>query len=589
MSAAASAPAPAAVSPASRVPAWVRPAVVGAVLAGLAVVLMVANRGPGFWLDEWDFAGTRADLSADALFTAQNQNIVVLLVLIYKVMLELFGMGDTTALRILSAAIILLLGWLGYRYAAPRLGWPLAVVVMVALVLSPANEVTVWPFQMGYVISACAGVGALLALDRLPRRQGVITAGALLVLATAASSLALPLYVLIAADRLLRPGRRLDAACVLPAVALYGLWWLAYASKQPAPNELSIDSLLTSAGIAIKIAGGTLQAQLGLLDLPRHGPTLGLLAAFALTGGIVARCLLVREGRARVIALALGLMAYWFALAFARGTPGVETSLRHLYGGTFLLVLLLVDVLAPLTRLALAPRVRWAAAAATAAALAAIVVVQVDRTLRFGDYFAAPAETARAQIIGLGISPASQVEKLPFYLDPGVNYIGRSGALIAATLTRFGAPPSGSDRQALALGERGRAQLDAMLAIGYTPFGVFQPPATPPPPAAPAPPVRTTAPGATIRRGPVCALLAGAGGARSPFTVALPRRGVLLVNDGSEPLPVVARRYSATGPVPPFATIPPGGRIGVRFGADGGRRPWRLELAAQRARACGLG
>ena len=75
------------------------------------------------------------------------------------------------------------------------------------LFLGTAWPDVLWPFQIGFLSSLAAGIGALLALDREDRRGDVIAA-VLLGVALASSSLGLPLLAALALEVLGRPDRR---------------------------------------------------------------------------------------------------------------------------------------------------------------------------------------------------------------------------------------------------------------------------------------------------------------------------------------------------------------------------------------------
>src|SRR4051794_31415805 len=103
------------VPPARTLPAWLRnmaadrraPLVVVGLLIGLAsALLLFAGRGNWFFIDDWAFAMGRWDLSPDTIFLAQNRNCCATVVLIYRAMFELFGLGDYLPWRLLLTATI---------------------------------------------------------------------------------------------------------------------------------------------------------------------------------------------------------------------------------------------------------------------------------------------------------------------------------------------------------------------------------------------------------------------------------------------------------------------------------------------------
>ena len=110
------------------------------------------------------------------------------------------------------------------------------------LVLGPAWDDLLWPFQLGFFASMSAGLGALLAFERRDRR-GDLVACALLVVAISFSSLGLPFIagaaVLVGWDR----NRLRRAWIVAVPAALYALWWLGWGRE--ADNFVSLHNLAT--------------------------------------------------------------------------------------------------------------------------------------------------------------------------------------------------------------------------------------------------------------------------------------------------------------------------------------------------------
>ncbi len=90
----------------------------------------------------------------------------------------------------------------------------------------PAWPDVLWPFQMGFLGSLAAGLGALLCLDR-GDRAGEIGASALLTVALASSSMGIPIFIAAAFEMLGPAGPRARAGGSSPRPAvLYGVWYL---------------------------------------------------------------------------------------------------------------------------------------------------------------------------------------------------------------------------------------------------------------------------------------------------------------------------------------------------------------------------
>src|SRR4051812_1709956 len=132
-----------------------------------AVVIMHAGRDTTFWYDEWDFLTRRLEWNPHALLYPHNEHLSLLPAFVYKVLLELFGMNHYGVFRAVAVVFDLACGALFYVYLVPRVGEWIAVALTACLVLMGAAAFDfVWPFQIGYLGSLAAGLGALIALDR---------------------------------------------------------------------------------------------------------------------------------------------------------------------------------------------------------------------------------------------------------------------------------------------------------------------------------------------------------------------------------------------------------------------------------------
>ncbi len=121
---------------------------------------------------------------------------------------------------------------------------------MLLLTLGPAWQNFIWPFQVAWLVSLAAAVGALLLLDRDDRR-GEIGASALLALALASSGLGIP----IAAGLLVEVvARRRSWWVVVAPVAAYALWWLFYQDS----GDLFRHNAVLAAQFAADAAAGAL-------------------------------------------------------------------------------------------------------------------------------------------------------------------------------------------------------------------------------------------------------------------------------------------------------------------------------------------
>jgi hypothetical protein len=202
----------------------------GALAVIALAVLMVEGRKFTFQGDEWDFLMHRRGHSLAVFLTPHNEHLSALPILAYKVLFGIFGARSTVPFRLLDALLATLCATLVFVLVARRMsGWVALAAGAVMLFFGPGWQDILWGFQIGYLGSLAAGLGALLVLERGDRRGDVIAA-ALFIVSIACSSVGLVMLIGGIVEMLLmaRGGawRRLWVV-VLPA-ALYALWYSHY-------------------------------------------------------------------------------------------------------------------------------------------------------------------------------------------------------------------------------------------------------------------------------------------------------------------------------------------------------------------------
>jgi hypothetical protein len=573
------------------------PTIAGAVVAaGAAALLLVASRGTWFYLDEWDFATRAAHLSAESIFYPQNQNCHATVVLLYRAILELFGFGTYVPLRLLMTALVVGIGLLGYSYARRRIGPWWALLPLALLVMGPAYEVQLWPFQIGQLLSGAAGLGALLLLDRDATRANRAAAAALLVIAVMSSSAGVPLVALVVYDRLLTPGRRLEALVSLPAIAAYGWWYAAYSTREPRPNQVSSQAFDAAARKAVDIGDGVMQSLLGLGSQGAKGALLGQIGLVVL---VVLVCWRIfspySKGRGRVVALAATLVSYWFLLAWGRPSLlGIEVSGRYLFLSQILVVLLLVEVAVGIASWLRDERARRPRPARIGSAIAGVALVVVAvlalvhnaRTeLDYGGILRQNARAMRGQVYGLFLLPDTRRASATVYLEALGSQIPRTGGQLFDLFDRFGGPtPAEADVKALPADARARA--DQALFRTYAAPG----PPGGEPGAGPPPAVELLAgEGARLRASGACVTIRAPRGHQVLVAVRPPEGGVSIANLGGVPLSVQARRYASDWDGPARVDVAAKTSLNVSLVPDRGTAPWQLRVGGEAGRLCGLG
>jgi hypothetical protein len=567
-----------------------------AVAIGGAVVLLVAGRGTWFYLDEWDFSLRAAHLNADTILNPNNQNCHATVVLLYRAMFELFGFEDYVPFRMLATLLVVAIAVLAYLYARPRVGPWWALLPLALLVASPAFEVQLWPFQMGQLLSGAAGLGAFLLLDREPTRASLIGAAALLIVAVASSSAGVPLAALIVYDRVLTPGRRLQALAAAPAIAAYVIWYAEWGTREPRANRFNADAFNAAADRAVDIGNGAMVALLGLGSQGSKGSLAGEIGLVVL---VVIVCWRIfgpySRGRGRVAALAAALVTYWFLLAWGRAfQAGIEVSPRYLFLSQVLVVLLLVEVMTGVGDWLHDERDRrrpWARLAAMAAGIAvavvgALAVIHNARSeLDFGKPLRESARAMRGQVYGLSLLDEQRRASAPIFLEPLGPQIERPAGVYFETLSRFGGASPGED-DIRGLPAAGRERADLALFIPSVP-AVTDPGALRFAGLAPRASVLS---GGKARLNPAgsCLTMQSQGG-RVVLAVELPPAGMAVSNPGRSPLTVRARRYAPAWSGPAKVDVPAQGAVTVGFPPDRGQAPWQVRLEGGSGRLCSLG
>ena len=333
-------------------------------VAGLAAacvaafgLIMFLGRGVGFYFDEWNFLLERRGHSADVFLKPHNEHISVVPVAIYKVLLQVVGVGHHWPYLAVLALMHCALGAGVFVLARRRVGgWAALGVAILILFMGLAWQNIVWSFQIGFVGSVLGGVWAFVALDRRDGRGDALACLAL-VLATLDSSLGVPLAVGVAAELLVaRRSRALWVAAV--PIGLYVVWYLGYGVGD-----------ITGDGSSTRPRGRSARDGIGrgaLRPRQRRGVPLTL-ALFALLVWRTA----VAPWTPRLAGLLVSGAAFWALTGAARSVfqpPVPPDTSRYLTLGGVVLALVAVELLAGVVLAP--PRLLWIGAGVVALAVA---------------------------------------------------------------------------------------------------------------------------------------------------------------------------------------------------------------------------
>jgi hypothetical protein len=200
-------------------------------LAGIALVLLMAEgRHFTFQGDEWDFLMHRRGHSLAVFLTPHNEHLSLLPIVVYKAFFQIFGATSTFPFRLVDAALATICATLVFVLVRRRMGgWVALAAGALMLFFGPGWQDIIWSFQIGYLGSLAAGLGALLVVERRDRRGDVIAA-ALLIVSVACSSVGVVILIGTIVEMLLiswpSSWRRLWVVA-LPG-ALYALWYTQY-------------------------------------------------------------------------------------------------------------------------------------------------------------------------------------------------------------------------------------------------------------------------------------------------------------------------------------------------------------------------
>jgi hypothetical protein len=288
--------------------------------------------------DGWELLAGRPDWAAGTFFRPFNEHPIMLVALVYKVLLALFGMDSALPYYLVSISLFLGSAVLLFVYMRRRVGnWGALAGAILILFMGAAYEDLLWEFQMCFFCSMAAGLGALLALDR-EDDLGDGAACLLLVVANASSSLGIPFILAIAAKLALGPKplwRR--AYVVVVPLALYAIWWLS--TGHSAGHRIGPGDIPDLPGYVFDAAAAGIASLLGQQPIGGSGgpPVLAQILALLMT--VVLAYRVYREGRLSpglIVAFVL-VFSFWGLLAIDRGPQRFSSRFQY-PSAVFLLV-----------------------------------------------------------------------------------------------------------------------------------------------------------------------------------------------------------------------------------------------------------
>ena len=557
--------------------AWIA---LAGLLVAAAAFFYYETRGTTLWVDEWDWAQNRRGWDLDTFLRPHNGHLSLVPVAIYKLLFATAGLTHYAPYRIVLIAAHLLCVALVFVYASRRVGSYLGVIAAaLILFLGPAWQNILSPFQVAWLISLAAGLGALLMLDR-GDRAGDIVASALLAVSIASSSLGIAVAVGVALEVLWGRRRWRDAWIVAAPLALYALWWVPYHDV----NAFARHNIILTPGFVADSAASAVAALAGLEGhgTPDAGVTLldwGRPLAVAAVALLVWR--LTRLGRVppRVPALLAIALSFWILTALNRAQISAPFAGRYVYVGAFIVVLLAVEV-------ARGVSLDWRAAVLIGAASAAAIVSNIGSLRDGARILRSNAPAAEADLGALEAARPLVKARYVATAFPGYPFVVvRAGPYFAAakSLGSLAATPAEIATKA----EDPRRIADTEL---FNIHRVALQPAPPPRLPGVRPAVDSVAGGTVRGRGPCVSYRPSAviqPGITNSVDVTLPLGGLRLTAEGG-PATISVRRFAdELRPVGAVAAATP---ALLRIAPDLAPQPWHVRIApAERATVCGVG
>ena len=377
-----------------------------------AVIVVLETSGLSFFGDDWDFVVERRGLSAHALLTPHGPHLSLVPILIYKLLLKVFGGGSYLPFRLLSAADLALLALvlgLACRRGWGR-WWGLAPVLLL-VTLGPAGVSTLWSFQVGFALAVSFGVFALLAL--MPRRSWSDIACCVCLIVSLGSASQGVGFLVGAAFMIALTGswRRRAWAVLIPAV-LYALWYVTVGHKY---GETHLSLWPSALSYELQTLGVTVAALCGLSSVLSTTGTLDPTFAAPIAVAIMVAIAVAGWRRWRPPALFWGAAAtavvVWFAAAVSDFPPygRPPTEPRYLASDAILVLICLC---------AAVPRPRLPRGGRVIAGIVLVVVcaTNVDQYQQQHAFFRAGAQQQRAELGALLLMRSF----VPASYDPGV-------------------------------------------------------------------------------------------------------------------------------------------------------------------------
>ena len=332
--------------------------------------------GVTFYFDEWDFV-QRRPVSLESLLRPHNGHLSSLPVAVYQFFFQVFGLDSYKPYQFLILLVHLTLCVVIYLACRSR-GELVAISAALTVALLGAGWQNIfWPFQIGMIGSAAAGIYTLHLFSREIKHEWLITAFVAVSLLCSGGGIAVVAGIL--GVTLLNKRWKLLYQ-VMAVVAVYLMWYLKYGESQATSTNISkIPKYVYDSAVFAATGLGTTSSIFG-------GLLLGVLLTLLLSN--------FKKNIADPVIVGASLIAVagWVLTALARAQYNDPGATRYVYIGATYLIVIFARTLPNYSKV-------WSSSLSLTAAI--LFVVSSSSTLNAGANFM--RDTSRAVLTEISV------------------------------------------------------------------------------------------------------------------------------------------------------------------------------------------
>jgi hypothetical protein len=543
----------------------------GLAIAISSLLVLYLGRGQTPAVDQWAYIYAYMPWTVESLLTPHSGHLIVLPLLVYKAMFELFGIESQLPYQVLNMALAATIAALLFALIRNAVG-DLAALAAATLMLfyGAGSDVLIPTFQITNLIAIASGLAMLLVLRR-ENLRGDVFACLLLAMSLASMSIGAAFAAGAALGLALRPpgGRLRRCWVVLVPVVLYATW--AIWARKFGQQTIYVHNLKVLGSAFVDQLGAVLAGITGLFTTP-NGPkpdanpvpirtTWGPALVVALAALLVLRLRRPPRPSPQALVAVAVLVVYFLLVGISLNQFRNTFDTRLVYLGSVLALLAVAELCAPWrpTRTALG-----AIGVVLVFSLCANIAELTDQAQGWrGQWASIKAKLAAVQIAGDVAVPSVLVEDPPGAMAFDIETAHR----IAAD---FGLPAySEASLKAASAGTRQAAdeELGRVLALELS-TGT-SPRALPGGPSVRVDPVSA----GKVRQREGCVIVEPSAGGAGAALLRLPRGGIAYTS--TAPVDVELKRFADT----PTISFPPrSGPTVLRIPVDVGHTSWRARV-----------